>query len=347
MSVSRRRWWSPVFLVAAVLALTVPTLGGGAVASAQPPAQPASDVVVAADQVEPAVARIDTTIGYQSAIGAGTGIVLNPNGEVLTNFHVVQGADSITTTVGGRRFDADLVGYDRTNDIALVQLRGAAGLPAARLGDAGTLAPGTPVVALGNAQGTNSPLTRESGTVVALGRDITAQDSLTGGSEDLDDLIEFAAPVRAGDSGGPLVNSAAEVVGLTTAAGQNFRMQSAGEGFAIPIDRAAAIADQIRSRIPSDTVHVGPPALLGVGISQSTPGADAGVTVEGLLVGGPAEQAGIRNGDVITAVDGVPVDSANALTALLDRRAPGQTVAVSWRDAGGQLRTGQATLTAV
>jgi S1-C subfamily serine protease len=342
VSISRRWWSSPVFLVMAVPALTVPTLNGGAVAAAQPPA----DVVVAANQAEPAVARIDTTIGFQSAIGAGTGIVLNPNGEVLTNFHVVQGADSITSTVAGRRFDADLVGYDRTNDIALIQLRGAAGLPAARIGDAGSLTPGTPVVALGNAAGTNSPLTRESGSVVALGRDITAQDALTGGSEDLNDLIEFAAPVRAGDSGGPLANGAAEVVGVTTAAGQNFRMQSAGEGFAIPINRAAAIADQIRARIPSDTVHVGPPALLGVGISQGTPGADAGVVVAGLLVGGPAERAGIRNGDVITAVDGAPVDSANALTALLDRRAVGQTVTVTWRDATGQVRNGPATLTA-
>jgi S1-C subfamily serine protease len=83
-----------------------------------------------------------------------------------------------------------------------------------------------------------------------------------------------------------------------------------------------------------------------VGISEGTPGADAGVVVRGLLAGGPAEQAGIRNGDVITAVDGVPVDSANALTAVLDRRAVGQTVSLAWRDATGQSRTGQATLTA-
>lgn len=339
MSFFRRRWSSPVFLILAVCALMAPTAG---VAAAQPPA----DVVVAADQVEPAVARIDTTIGFQSAIGAGTGVVLSPGGEVLTNFHVVQGADTISATVGGRRFDADLVGYNRRDDIALIQLRGAAGLPTARLGDATGLAPGTPVVALGNAAGTDRPLTRESGTVVALGRSITAQDALTGGSEQLNDLIEFAAPVRAGDSGGPLVNSAGEVVGVTTAASENFRMQPGGEGFAIPINRAAAIAGQIRARVPSETVHVGPPALLGVGISESTPGADAGVVVRGLLRGGPADAAGIRNGDVITAVDGVPVDSANALTDVLDRRVVGQTVTVSWRDVNGADHTAPATLVA-
>lgn len=337
MSVFRRWWLSPVFLI-----MTVSALLGGGVAMAQPPA----DVVVAADQVEPAVARIDTTIGFQGAIGAGTGIVLDPGGAVLTNFHVVQGADSITATVGGRRFDADLVGYDRRDDVALIQLRGAAGLPAARLGDATGLTPGTPVVALGNADGTGSPLTRERGTVTALGRSITAQDSLTGGAENLDDLIEFAAPVRAGDSGGPLVNNVAEVVGLTTAASATFRMQAGGEGFAIPINRASAIAGQIRSRVPSDTVHIGPPALLGVGVSESTPGADAGVVVRGLLVDGPADRAGIRNGDVLTSVDGVPVDSANALTAVLDRRTVGQTVTVTFRDANGAERSGPVTLIA-
>src|ERR1700710_1858159 len=89
------------------------------------PADPTDAVAV----VEPAVARIDTTINYQHAIGAGTGIVIDPTGTVLTNFHVVQGADSVTATVAGRPYPADLVGYDRGRDIAVLQLRGASGLP--------------------------------------------------------------------------------------------------------------------------------------------------------------------------------------------------------------------------
>src|SRR3954465_11992150 len=96
-----------------------------------PPLAPAvpTDLSSVAAQVEPAVARIDTTINYQHAIGAGTGIVLDQGGTLLTNFHVVQGADSITATVAGRASPADLVGYDRNRDIAVLQLRGAGGLP--------------------------------------------------------------------------------------------------------------------------------------------------------------------------------------------------------------------------
>ena len=193
-------------------------------------------------QVEPPWSRIDTTIDYQHAIGAGTGIVLDPGGAVLTNFHVVQGADSITATVAGAPYPADLVGYDRSHDIAVLQLRGAGGLPVAPLGDSSQLAVGDPVVALGNARGSGSPLTSEAGKVVGFGRTISAKDELTGSSEQVTGLIEFAAPVRAGDSGGPLVNAAGQVVGVTTAATVNFRMGPGGEGFAIPINDAMAVA---------------------------------------------------------------------------------------------------------
>ena len=100
------------------------------VAPAPASAVPA-DMTAAIGQVEPAVARIDTTINYQHAIGAGTGVVLDPGGVVLTNFHVVQGADRITASVAGRSFPADLVGYDRVHDVAVIQLRGVSGLPVA------------------------------------------------------------------------------------------------------------------------------------------------------------------------------------------------------------------------
>ena len=111
----------------------------------------------AAAQVEPAVARIDTTIDYQHAIGHGTGIVIDPGGAVLTNYHVVQGADTHHRDRRAAPFPADLVGYDRRHDIAVLQLRGAGGLPAAPLGDSASSRSGDPVVALGNARGTGSP----------------------------------------------------------------------------------------------------------------------------------------------------------------------------------------------
>ena len=141
-------------------------------------------------------------------------------------------------------------------------------LPSAAIGDSSALAVGDPVVALGNARGSGNPLTNETGTVVGFGRTISAKDELTGSSEQVTGLIEVAAPVRAGDSGGPLINAAGQVVGVTTAATVNFRMGPGGAGFAIPINDAMAVASQIRSRAPTDTVHIGPPTLLGVGVSS-------------------------------------------------------------------------------
>jgi S1-C subfamily serine protease len=251
----------------AVLALVAPIRP--AIASAAP-----LDTAIAA--VEPAVVQIDTTIDYQHAIGAGTGFLLSPGGEVLTNFHVVQGADSITGhNVGtGQSFGADLVGYDRTHDIALLQLRGASGLPVAPLGNSAVITIGEPAVAIGNANPGDAP-TREAGSITRLDRTVDAKDALTGSSDKLNGLIEIAAPVRAGDSGGPLVNGAGQVIGVITAATVNYRFAPGGKGFAIPINQALGIADQIRSRAPSDTVHIGPPTLLGVGVAAGDQGADA------------------------------------------------------------------------
>lgn len=293
--------------------------------------------------VEPAVVQITTRIDYQQAIGTGTGFVLDPNGTVLTNYHVVQGANTVTGTVAGRDFDADLVGYDRRNDVAVLQLRGAGGLPVAPLGDSGQIAIGEHTVAIGNAHGVGGPLTHEVGEVVALGRTITAEDSLTGSSEEIDNLIEVAAAVRPGDSGGPLVDSSGRVIGLVTAASVNYRMGPGGEGYAIPINTALAIANQIRAGTPSPSVHIGPPALLGVGV-RTAPRSDSGVIVSEVIGGGPAEAAGLRDGDVLTVLDGTPLDSATTLTYVLDRHYPGDVIDLVWIDRAGQQRTGKATL---
>ncbi|HEY9265567.1 MAG TPA: trypsin-like peptidase domain-containing protein [Mycobacterium sp.] len=319
----------------AVVALVAPV----APATAAP-----GDPIAAAAQVEPAVVRIDTAVEYQGVIGLGTGVVLDPGGQVLTNFHVVQGADQITGTVGGRSFPASLVGYDRKRDIAVIQLIGAGGLPAAAIGDSGALFPGEPVVALGNAMGTDGPLTREVGTVTAFDRTVMAEDTLTGTSDELTGLMEFAAPVRAGDSGGPVVNGAGQVVGVTTAASVNFRMGPGGKGFAIPINDAMAVAGQIRAGIPSDTVHIGPPVLLGVGV-RTAPRDEVGVLIQEVMIGGPAEQAGLVAGDVIVTLDGVTLDSTNTLTSVLDRHYAGDVLDLTWIDGTGQTRTGKAVLT--
>jgi serine protease Do len=332
-----RRPLAALLSVLAVLALVVPLQTATSVAA---PVDP----IAASAQVEPAVVAIDTEIDYQNAIGVGTGIVIDPGGQVLTNFHVVQGADRITATVAGRSFPAELVGYDRRHDVAVLQLLGAGGLPTAPIGDAEQLVEGEPVVALGNARGTGAPLTREVGTITGFGRTVNAEDALTGSSDELTGLIEFAAPVRAGDSGGPVVNGAGQVVGITTAASVNFRLGPGGEGFAIPINDAMAVAGQIRSRVPSDSVHIGPPVLLGVGV-RTAPRDGPGVLIQEVLRGGPAEQAGILDGDILTVLDGTSLDSATTLTYVLDRHYPGDVVDLVWIDATGQERTGKATLT--
>lgn len=335
MSTSRLSRFCGALLAAFALAVALVATPAGA--------EPV-DAAALTSQVEPAVARIDTTIPSQRAIGAGTGVVLDGGGAVLTNFHVVQGADDVNVQVSGQSFGADLVGYDRGADIAVLQLRGASGLPVAPLGDVGGLAVGERVVALGNADGSGSPLTREAGTVTGFGRTVSAEDTLTGSTEQLSGLIEFAAPVRAGDSGGPVVDDAGAVVGLTTAATVNFRMGPAGQGFAIPIDRATALAGQIRSGVRSDTVHIGPPSLLGVGVPSDGRGDRQGLTVDEVLVGGPADQVGLRSGDTLVSIAGAPVDTATGLTEILDRHYPGERVEVAWIDRAGQQRAGSAAL---
>ena len=166
---------------------------------------------------------------------------------------------------------------------------------------------------------------------------------MTGSSEEVNGLIEVAADVRAGDSGGPLVNSAGQVIGVITAASVNYQMGPGGEGFAIPINDAMAVAGQIRSGAPSGSVHIGPPVLLGVGVSTQ-PRRGPGIIVRDVMRAGPAAQAGVAIGDVITTLDGTSLDSATTLTDVLDRHYPGDVIDVTWIDRSGQQRTGKAAL---
>jgi serine protease Do len=296
-------------------------------------------------QVTAGVVQIDTAIDYQHATGTGTGIVLSPGGEVLTNNHVISGANRInaTSVATGKSYPVEVIGYDRKHDIALVQLTGASDLPTANIGDSSQVAVGEPVTAIGNTNGPGAPLTSESGRVSGLNQTVDAEDDLTGSSETLTGLLGVAAGLRPGDSGGPLVNSAGQVVGLNTAAAVNYRVGTpAGHGFAIPINDALAIAAQIRSRNSSSTVHVGDTPMLGVGVS--TAAQSGGVSVRDVLRGGPADKAGIVGGSVITAIDGTGIPSATTLTELLDGHHPGDSVTVTWVDRGGTQHQAPITL---
>jgi S1-C subfamily serine protease len=300
-------------------------------AHASPLTPPApQDAATALGQVGPQIVDIDAKLGYQSAIGAGTGIVIDPNGVVLTNNHVIAGATNLTArSIGnGQTYPATVIGYDRNHDIAVVQLAGG-GLPAANIGNSDTVTVGAPIVSMGNAGGAGGAPSAVDGRVAALNQTVSASDALTGSNETLVGLIQVDAAIRPGDSGGPTVNAANQVIGLNTAASENFHL-GRGQGFAIPINEAMAIAGQIRSGASSPTVHIGPTAFLGVGVNDAAGG--AGAVVRQVIPTGPAAGAGINPGDVITSVNGQPVDSATALTNILDQHHPGDGVSVGLGD---------------
>jgi S1-C subfamily serine protease len=326
-----------------------------------------------------------STDGYQGATSAGTGIVLSSTGEVLTNNHVVNGATSIKVTdIGnGKTYTATVVGYDATHDVAVIQLQDASGLTTASLGNSSTVQTGDTVTALGNAEGKGGTPSVAPGTVTALNQSITASDELSNVSEQLTGLIETNAPIQPGDSGGSLVNSYGQVIGMDTAAGSSGQPQSqsstatATQAFAIPINEAVSIAQQIESGTTTADVHIGATAFLGLEIgssssgsngfggsngsngfggfggfggqdgqgSQGSQGSTSGLSVAGTVSGSPAANAGITAGDTITAIGGQSVSSQEDVAHTLVQYHPGNSISVSWVDASGQSHTANVTLT--
>src|SRR5262244_3455696 len=193
-----------------------------------------------ATQTDPGLVDINTTLGYQQARAAGTGIVLTSSGEVLTNNHVINGATSIKVrdVADGRVYSASVVGYDASHDVAVIQMRGASGLPTADLGNSSTVRVGDKVVAVGNAGGQDGTPSVATGRVTGLNQSITASDESSGTAENLSGLIRTNADIQAGDSGGPLLNSAGQVIGIDTAASAGrvqLNSSTTTQAFTIPI----------------------------------------------------------------------------------------------------------------
>jgi S1-C subfamily serine protease len=298
------------------------------------------DVDAVSAKVNPAIVNVNTELGLQGAAAAGTGIVLTPDGEVLTNNHVVAGATSIkVTSIGtGKTYKAQVVGYDRSEDVAVLQLQGASGLTAATIGDSSAVKVGDQILGLGNAGGRGGDPVAAPGTVTALDQSITASDESSGSSEQLTGLIQVRANIESGDSGGPLVNADAQVIGVDTAASTGYQLNGrrsggAGQGFAIPIDKAVGIAHQIVAGTASDKVHIGKTAFIGVSVSDSQ-----GARIRQVVPRGPAQQAGLAAGDVITAIDGKAIDSATTLTNVMDTHHPGDQLTLTVTDASGAQR---------
>jgi S1-C subfamily serine protease len=224
------------------------------------------------NKVAPGLVLINTTLQYNSETAAATGMVISPDGLVLTNNHVIEDSTSIVArTANGHQYQAKVLGYDVTGDIAVIQLQDASGLTTVPVGQSGSVKTGDSVVAMGNAEGQNA-IVPAAGQVTALNQTITAGDQ--GGSvtqETLHNMIETNANIVSGDSGGPLASSAGQVIGMDTAGNDGgFGVQQSSSGYAIPIDTALAVEQQIVQGRASSTVTIGYPPFMGIYIGQGS-----------------------------------------------------------------------------
>ena len=249
--------------------------------------------------------------------GSGSGFVIESSGYILTNYHVIEGVDRVTITLGdGRTFRATVVGIDPALDVALLKIPAREPLPVAPLGDSSTLRVGEWVCAIGNPLEYVHSVT--VGVVSFLGRKVFDQS--------LDALIQTDAGITFGNSGGPLINARGEVVGITTA----ISAQAANIGFAIPISQVVSVLPQMKR---DGRVSRG---YIGVGLTNVTPalqralelGADRGALVHDISPETPAERAGLRLYDVVVAVDGHAIQSDDDLIRYISGRPPGTIASV-------------------
>ncbi|MGD9797239.1 MAG: S1C family serine protease [Acidimicrobiia bacterium] len=292
------------------------------------------DIRALLDQVSPAVVSI-TALG----VGAGSGMVIDESGVVLTNAHVVSGARSITVTLAdGSERAADLVGSLPSSDLAVVRIRDAAGLATVRLGSSSDLQVGDDVIAVGNALGLGTEPTVTRGIVSALSRTIAEPNGIQ-----LTDLIQTDAAINPGNSGGPLVNASGEVVGVNTAVAGNGAQNI---GFALAIDSVRPLIGRLRSGVGGAILGVTTISVANVtaaALERFDVDVTAGAFVQSVLAGSGAEAAGLREGDVIVAIGDDEISTNADVSAAILERAPGETVTIDYVRSGNELRT-RATL---
>jgi S1-C subfamily serine protease len=290
-------------------------------------------------KVEPAVVAINTRgftvddfFGVQPQAGAGTGMVISPDGLVLTNAHVIADATSIKVKFpDGAVRDGTVLGADPSADVALVKVAGVSGLPTVELGSSAALQVGDDVVAIGNALALPGGPTVTEGIVSALGRTLQTSQGVR-----LEGLIQTDAAINPGNSGGPLVNAAGQVVGMNTAIAGDAQ----NIGFAIAIDTIKPLIDQLK------TGRRAPQAFLGVATvtvdssvaEQFGLSTDAGALVVRVEPGSPAENAGIRRGDVITRLGDERITTADDLVAATRRHKAGDRVTLTLRRGATDVR---------
>ena len=308
------------------------------VGTVQPVAIDESSATIAvAAKVSPAVVRITVTgttnAGAQGVIpatGVGSGVIFDSNGWILTNHHVVKGGEKFDVELkDGRILSGTVYGIDTLTDLAIVKVS-ATGLPTAAIGESDALKVGQLVVAIGSPLGTYSNSVT-SGIVSAKGRSIT-----TDGNQSLTNLIQTDAAINPGNSGGPLLDAGGNVIGINTAIASN----SNGIGFAIPIDIARPIMAQAVAGVALSRPYMGihfvsitrklaDEKKLPVRVGALVGGFDANSQpVSGVESGKPADLGGVKDGDIITSINGKVIDEEHPLDATLAQFSPGDTVSV-------------------
>jgi S1-C subfamily serine protease len=306
----------------------VPAAAAGGGASLQ------QDYASTIRRVLPSVVEIKTTSGL------GSGVVYDAAGHIVTNAHVVGSATSFQVVLAGsaKPLPAHLTGSYPPDDLAVIQVSGAAHLVPAHFGDSSKLRVGDIVLAMGNPLGLASSVT--DGIVSAVGRTVSEPQGNGSPGATLPDVIQTSAAINPGNSGGALVSLAGQVVGIPTLAATDQQLGGAapGIGFAIPSNIVTDIAGQI---IRTGHVTNSHRAALGVEVQtvMGPSGQPAGVSIAAVTPGGPAAKAGLRPGDVITAVNGTATPDTETLAAVLAGLHPGQQVSVSVTKADGSTTT--------
>jgi S1-C subfamily serine protease len=286
----------------------------------------AIDVVeLVQDAVVTVISRERASVGNAVATSTGTGFVVDRNGYVVTNAHVVDGgAEFLVVFADGRQTDAELVGADPISDLAVIRVNVA--VPAvAPLGDSNALLPGQPVIAIGSPLGAFTN-TVTQGVVSAVGRSLAPQP----GQPELSGLVQHDAAINPGNSGGPLLNFAGEVIGVNTLGIQTTEDGQPAQGlfFAIPSNTVREIANRLieDGRVEYPFLGVESLSITPEVAAQNDLSTDYGELVVDVVEDGPAAEAGVRSGDIIVAIDGEPVNFGRSFTEVLFGHAAGERV---------------------
>jgi putative serine protease PepD len=311
-----------------------PTLSSAPAGSGSAAAAPGS-VAAAAQKALPST--VDLRVQLGQGVAEGSGVILTADGNVLTNNHVVAGARAISVTLSdGSEHPATVVGTAPSYDLAVVKLTGVSGLTPATLGQSSDLQVGQPVVAIGSPQGLTGTVT--TGIVSAFNRTVQVQGA--DGTGVVYNGLQTDTPINPGNSGGPLVNLDGQVIGINSAiaTGGGQSNGSIGLGFAIPVDQAKRVAQEIMDNGTATK------PVLGVQGGDTPPSADqSGARISAVQAGSPAAQAGLAVGDVVTEVGNARVEDFSDLVARIGSYAPGQQVTLTV-GSGGAERTVNVTL---